>query len=169
MLWAFTLQWVVFGYSLSFSPWNRFIGGLTWLGLQGVGSAPYEAYAPGIPHEAFMIFQAMFAIITPALIIGAFAERMRFAAFVDLHHSLGDLCLRSRLPLGVGRWRMAEGDGGPRFRGGAVVHINAGVAALVAALVIGKRNGYNNRPVPPAQPALYRARHRAALVRVVRL
>src|SRR3989339_1114368 len=82
MLCVLTLQWMLFGYSLSFAPGNGFIGGLQWAGLAGVGIEPYAAYAPTIPHQAFMIFQAMFAIITPALIIGAFAERMKFSAFV---------------------------------------------------------------------------------------
>jgi Amt family ammonium transporter len=73
-----TVQWILFGYSLSFAPGKGFWGGLEWIGLSGVGAMPFKDYAPTIPHEAFMIFQAMFAIITPALIIGAFAERMRF-------------------------------------------------------------------------------------------
>jgi len=70
-----SIQWVLFGYSLSFAPAKGFWGGLSWLGLKGVGFEPYVDYAKDIPHQAFMIFQAMFAIITPALIIGAFAER----------------------------------------------------------------------------------------------
>ena len=77
-----SIQWVLFGYSLSFGPGNPFIGGLSWAGLNGVGLEPYADYSATIPHQAFMIFQAMFAIITPALIIGAFAERMKFSAFI---------------------------------------------------------------------------------------
>jgi Amt family ammonium transporter len=76
------LQWVLFGYSLAFSPGNSFLGSLSWVGLRGVGMEPYADYAATIPHQAFMIYQAMFAVITPALIIGAFAERMKFSAFL---------------------------------------------------------------------------------------
>jgi Amt family ammonium transporter len=77
-----SIQWVLFGYSLSFAPGEGFWGGLDWLGLSGVGLEPYADYAATIPHQAFMIFQGMFAVITPALIIGAFAERMKFSAFI---------------------------------------------------------------------------------------
>lgn len=82
MLCVLSLQWVLFGYSLSFSPGNGFLGSLNWVGLNGVGLEPYTDYAATIPHQLFMIFQAMFAVITPALIIGAFAERMKFSAFL---------------------------------------------------------------------------------------
>ena len=77
-----TIQWMVIGYSLSFSPGNSFIGGLQWLGLNGVGAVPNPDYAATIPHQAFMVFQLMFAIITPALMTGAFAERMKFSSFL---------------------------------------------------------------------------------------
>ena len=77
-----SLQWILFGYSLSFAPGNGFWGGLSWFGLKGVGSAPYAGYSATSPHQAFMFFQMMFAVITPALIIGAFAERMKFSAFL---------------------------------------------------------------------------------------
>ena len=144
-----TLQWVLFGYSLAFSPGSKFIGSLSWFGLHGVGAAPYPDYAPGIPHEAFMIFQAMFAIITPALIIGAFAERMKFSAFLIFTllwatFVYDPVC---HWIWGVGGWLKLLGV--IDFAGGAVVHINAGIAALVTALIIGKRTGYNNKPVPP--------------------
>jgi ammonium transporter, Amt family len=144
-----TLQWVLFGYSLSFSPGSKFIGSLTWFGLHGVGDAPYAAYAPGIPHEAFMIFQAMFAIITPALIIGAFAERMKFSAFLAFTILWATLVYDP-----VCHWIWGQGGwlkelGVIDFAGGAVVHINAGIAALVTALIIGRRNGYANKPIPP--------------------
>jgi Amt family ammonium transporter len=144
-----TLQWVLFGYSLSFAPGNKFIGDLSWFGLHGVGAAPYPDYAATIPHEAFMIFQAMFAIITPALIIGAFAERMKFSAFLIFTilwatFVYDPVC---HWIWGVGGWLRELGV--VDFAGGAVVHINAGIAALVTALVIGKRQGYGNRPVPP--------------------
>jgi Amt family ammonium transporter len=149
VLCVLTLQWVIFGYSLSFSPFNRFIGSLSWLGLQGVGAAPYADYSPTIPHEAFMIFQAMFAVITPALIIGAFAERMRFSAFLVFTllwatFVYDPVC---HWVWGVGGWLKELGV--IDFAGGSVVHINAGIAALVTALVIGKRTGYKGKPVPP--------------------
>jgi Amt family ammonium transporter len=144
-----TLQWVLFGYSLSFSPGSKFIGSLSWFGLHGVGDAPYAAYAPGIPHEAFMIFQAMFAIITPALIIGAFAERMKFSAFLAFMVLWATLVYDPvcHWIWGVGGWLKELGV--IDFAGGAVVHINAGIAALVTALIIGRRSGYANKPIPP--------------------
>jgi Amt family ammonium transporter len=136
-----SIQWIFFGYSLSFGPSNGFWGGLQWLGLKGVTNAPMAEYAPTIPHSAFMIFQAMFAIITPALIVGAFAERMKFSAFLlfVLFWSVFVYDPVCHWVWGSGGWlkRMGVLD----FAGGTVVHINAGVAALVSALVIGKRNG----------------------------
>src|SRR5262249_35750816 len=77
-----SIQWAVIGYSLAFEPGNALLGGFQWLGLNGVGLTPHSFYGPTIPHQAFMIYQCMFAIITPALISGAFAERMKFSAFV---------------------------------------------------------------------------------------
>ena len=151
VLCVLSLQWVLFGYSLSFSPGNGFIGGLHWAGLHGVGLTPYDAYAPGIPHQAFMIFQGMFAVITPALIIGAFAERMKFSAFL-----LFVICWAFLVydPVchwvwGIGGWLRNLGT--LDFAGGTVVHINAGIAALVTALVIGKRRGFNHgiKLIPP--------------------
>ncbi len=82
LLAALSIQWVLLGYSLSFAPGNGFWGGFAWVGLRGVGLEPYTGYSATVPHQAFMIFQAMFAVITPALIIGAFAERMKFSAFL---------------------------------------------------------------------------------------
>ena len=144
-----SLQWVVVGYSLAFHPGRGFFGGLDWSFLRGVGLEPYADYSATIPHQLFMMFQAMFAIITPALIIGAFAERMKFSAFVVF------LVLWATLvydPLahwvwGIGGWLRVLGT--LDFAGGTVVHINAGIAALVTALYLGKRKGYNNSPMPP--------------------
>ncbi|MCX5815866.1 MAG: ammonium transporter [Proteobacteria bacterium] len=149
VLGVISVQWVLYGYSLSFAPGKGFWGGLEWIGLCGVGSAPLKEYAETIPHEAFMIFQAMFAVITPALIIGAFAERMKFSAFlifVILWSTFvyDPVC---HWVWGIGGWLKEMGV--LDFAGGTVVHINAGIAALVTALVIGKRKGYNNKPVPP--------------------
>lgn len=149
MLCVISLQWVLFGYSLAFGPGKGFWGGLQWLGLNGVGLAPYADYAATIPHQAFMIFQAMFAIITPALIIGAFAERMKFSAFL-LFSILWSTFVYDPVAhwvWGIGGWLRIMGA--LDFAGGTVVHINAGIAAIVAALVLGKRKGYNRQPVPP--------------------
>lgn len=143
-----SLQWVLWGYSLSFGKGNAFIGGLEWFGLKGVGLEPYADYSATIPHQAFMIFQAMFAIITPALIIGAFAERMKFSAFI-----LFSLLWATFVYAPICHMVWAVGGfirnmGALDFAGGTVVHINAGVAALVTALMIGKRTGYENKPTP---------------------
>lgn len=142
-----SLQWVIYGYSLSFAPQEGFWGGLRWLGLSGVGFEPCADYASTIPHQAFMVFQGMFAIITPALIIGAFAERMKFSAFIFFvllwaTFVYDPVC---HWVWGAGGWlrKMGALD----FAGGTVVHINAGIAALVTALVIGKRR-YLNGTVP---------------------
>ena len=142
-----SIQWVLFGYSLAFGPGNPFVGGLSWLGLNGVGQAANADYAATIPHQAFMIFQAMFAIITPALIIGAFAERMKFAAFLLFMILWATLVYDPicHMVWAVGGWVRAWGA--LDFAGGTVVHINAGVAALVCALMLGKRLGYENKPM----------------------
>jgi Amt family ammonium transporter len=149
-----SVQWVLFGYSLAFGPGNKFIGGLSWAGLSGVGLEPFKAYSATVPHQAFMIFQAMFAIITPALIIGAFAERMKFSAFIAFiflwatfiydpvaHWVWGDGGLLRDLGSSLG--------GALDFAGGTVVHINAGIAGLVVAILIGRRKGYDKRTNPP--------------------
>ncbi len=142
-----SIQWVLFGYSLAFGPGNPFVGGLSWLGLNGVGQAANADYAATIPHQAFMIFQAMFAIITPALIIGAFAERMKFAAFLLFMILWATLVYDPicHMVWALGGWVRAWGA--LDFAGGTVVHINAGVAALVCALMLGKRLGYENKPM----------------------
>jgi Amt family ammonium transporter len=145
-----SIQWVLVGYTLAFGPsLHGFIGMLSWLGLHGVGQTPNPDYAGTIPHMLFMAFQMMFAIITPALIFGAVAERMRFKAFIIF------LLLWATLvydPLahwvwGVGGW--LRGLGALDFAGGLVVHISAGVTALVAAILLGRRRGYPEEPMPP--------------------
>ncbi len=149
ILCVLSIQWVLYGYSLAFAPGNGFWGGFDWIGLTGVGLEPYKAYAPTIPHQAFMIFQAMFAIITPALIIGAFAERMKFSGFL-LFTILWATFIYDPVAhwvWGVGGW--LKDMGALDFAGGTVVHINAGIAALATALFIGKRKGYNGRAIPP--------------------
>jgi Amt family ammonium transporter len=144
-----SVQWVLWGYSLAFAPGNWFIGSLSWAGLAGVGAEPFKDYAPTIPHGAYMIFQAMFAIITPALIIGAFAERMKFSAFVAFILLWATLIYDpvAHWVWGVGGWLKALGA--LDFAGGTVVHINAGIAGLVTALLIGKRKGYDGKVTPP--------------------
>ena len=145
-----SVQWILWGYSLSFGPdIGGFIGSLDWAGLQGVGLDPRPDYAATIPHQAFMVFQMMFAIITPALIIGAFAERMRFIPFVVF-----TLLWATFVYDPVCHWVWGIGGfirkmGALDFAGGTVVHINAGVAALVCALVLGKRLGYPHKMSPP--------------------
>jgi len=145
-----TVQWVVFGYSISFGPDIKgFIGGLDWTMLKGVGAEPNADYAGTIPHSVFMLFQMMFAIITPALIIGAFAERMKFGAFVVFSLLWSTIVYHP-----VAHWVWGVGGflrtmGALDFAGGTVVHINAGIAALVAALVLGKRLGYPKKLSPP--------------------
>ena len=144
-----SIQWVLFGYSLSFGPGNSIIGSLKWFCLNGVGLEPYSDYSATIPHQAFMVFQGMFAVITPALIIGAFAERMKFSAFFVF------IILWSTLVYDpVAHWVWGVGGflrnmGALDFAGGTVVHINAGIAALVTAVVLGKRKAYNSHPTPP--------------------
>ncbi len=149
ILCVLSLQWVLFGYSLAFAPGKGFFGGLQWVGLSGVGLEPFKDYAPTIPHQAFMMFQAMFAIITPALIIGSFAERMKFSAFL-LFTVLWATFVYDPVAhwvWGIGGW--LRDLGALDFAGGTVVHINAGIAALAATLFIGRRKGYNHRPIPP--------------------
>jgi len=145
-----SVLWVAVGYSLAFGPdVHGFIGGLQWMGLRGVGLDPNPTYAKTIPHEAFMIFQMMFAVITPGLIIGAFAERMRFRSFC-----IFSLLWAVLVYAPVAHW--VWGDGGflkvrgvVDFAGGIVVHINAGLAALAAALILGKRRGFPQTIHPP--------------------
>ena len=145
-----TLQWVIFGYSLSFGPDIKgMIGSLSWAGLHGVGLEPFADYSATVPHQAFMIYQAMFAIITPGLILGAFAERMKFSAFVVF-----SLLWATFVYDPVCHWVWGVGGflrnmGALDFAGGTVVHINAGVAALACALVLGKRKGYPSHMPPP--------------------
>ena len=149
ILCVLSIQWVLYGYSLAFAPGKGFWGGFAWVGLCGVGLDVYKDYAPTIPHQAFMIFQAMFAVITPALIIGAFAERMKFSAFL-LFTILWATFVYDPIAhwvWGVGGW--LKDLGALDFAGGTVVHINAGMGAMAAALLLGRRKGYENKPIPP--------------------
>lgn len=149
-----TLLWALFGYSLAFSDGNAFVGGFSHLFLRGVGSAPNAVYAPTIPQQTFMIYQLMFAIITPALITGAFAERMKFSAmliFTLLWTSLIYFPLAHMVWGSGGLLNAALGGKIPTldFAGGTVVHISSGISALVCAIFIGKRVGYPSQPMKP--------------------
>jgi Amt family ammonium transporter len=145
-----SVQWVLWGYTLAFGPdIGGLIGGLDWLALRGVGMEPNADYAATVPHQAFMVFQMMFAVITPALITGAFAERKRFKAFVVFTLLWATLVYDpvAHWVWGVGGWlRML---GALDFAGGTVVHITSGVSALVAALVLGRRKGLGSEAIEP--------------------
>jgi Amt family ammonium transporter len=149
-----TVIWAIIGFSLCFAPGNSFIGGLQHIFLHAVGRAPDPTYAATIPLETYMVFQLMFAIITPALICGAFAERMKFSAMV-LFMVLWSLIIydpMAHMVWGKGGFLNASlGGAFPTldFAGGTVVHITSGVSALVCALYLGKRVGYPHEPMPP--------------------
>lgn len=150
ILCVISLQWVLFGYSLAFGPdIHGIIGNLSWSGLNGVGASPNPDYAATIPHGVFMIFQMMFAVITPALIIGAYAERVKFPAFL-LFTLLWATFVYDPLAhwvWGTGGW--LKNLGALDFAGGIVVHVSSGISALVLALLLGKRVGYNHKPIRP--------------------
>ncbi|MEJ2009664.1 MAG: ammonium transporter [Acidobacteriota bacterium] len=149
-----TVVWAIVGFSLCFSPGTSFIGGFGHIFLHGVGSAPDPTYAGTIPFETYMVFQMMFAIITPALICGAFAERMKFSAMV-LFMVLWSFIVydpMAHMVWGKGGFlNAALGGAFPTldFAGGTVVHITSGVSALVCAIYLGKRVGYPQEPMPP--------------------
>jgi Amt family ammonium transporter len=150
MLTLISVQWVLWGYTLAFGPdRGGIIGGLEWFGLRGVGAEPNADYAATIPHQAFAIFQMMFAVITPALITGAFAERKRFTAFVlfSLLWATFVYAPVAHWVWGVGGWLRALGA--LDFAGGLVVHVTAGTAALVAALKVGRRLGFGHETMEP--------------------
>jgi len=138
-----TIQWVLFGYSLAFGPdVGHLIGNLDWVGLKGVGLDPNPDYSATVPHQAYMIFQMMFAIITPALISGAIAERIKFSTYVVFMILWAFLVYDplAHWVWGTGGW--LKELGALDFAGGLVVHISSGVSALACALVLGKRKGY---------------------------
>ena len=145
---AVGVLWIVIGYSLAFAPGSAWLGGFSWVMFKGVGLDP-NPYAPTIPHQAHAVYQAMFAVITPALVSGAIVERMRFRAY------LAFLILWSVLvyaPLahwvwGAGGW--LQKMGALDFAGGTVVHVSAGVSALVAAWFLGPRRDYRRVPISP--------------------
>jgi Amt family ammonium transporter len=149
-----SVLWALVGYSLAFSSGNAFIGGLENIFLRGVGAQPDPDYSAAFPLQTFMVFQLMFAIITPALITGSFAERMKFSAmaFFMILWSIIVYAPLAHMVWGKGGFLNAY-MGGPipalDFAGGAVVHISSGASALVCALYLGKRLGYPKEPMPP--------------------
>ena len=152
-----TILWAIVGFSLAFGEGNAFIGSLQYVFLEGVGGAPNTDYAATIPFQTFMVYQLMFAIITPGLICGAYAERMKFTAMV-VFSSLWLLlvyCPMAHMVWGKGGYFNAylpPAGGGMRafdFAGGTVVHITSGVSALICAIVLGKRKGYGTEPMKP--------------------
>lgn len=145
-----SVLWVLFGYSLAFGPdQGGLVGDLSWLGLNGVGVDPNPDYSETIPHQAFMVFQLMFAIITAALISGAFAERIRFPAFLAFTILWTTLVYDplAHWVWGVGGW--LRNMGALDFAGGTVVHISSGVSGLVIAILLGRRIGLDADPPTP--------------------
>ena len=144
------LSWILWGYSLAFGPdIGGFIGNLQWVGLQGVSATEAGPYADTIPHQAFMVFQAKFAIITPALIAGAFAERVKFSTFVIFIIAWSTIVYPP-----LAHWMWGQGGwlgemGALDFAGGAVVHISSGAAALAAAIIFGRRLGLGQMEMSP--------------------
>ncbi|HXH21393.1 MAG TPA: ammonium transporter [Dehalococcoidia bacterium] len=159
MLGLITVEFVLIGYSLAFGPdhWGL-IGDFSWFGLKDVSMSEPGPYAPTIPHQTYMIFQLMFAVITPALITGAFAERAKFSTFLVFMLAWAILVYNpvAHWVWGQGGWLGGIPDqdgqtglGALDFAGGTVVHINAGIAALVAAWLYGKRHGFGREPMEP--------------------
>ena len=160
MMQSFTLMalisvlWAIVGYSLCFHSGSSFLGNLGYFGLNGVGAAPDPDYAATIPQQTFMMFQLMFAIITPALITGAFAERMKFGALVVFMILWSLIVYDPMAHMVWGKGGLLNATLGGRFptldfAGGTVVHITSGVSALVTALYLGKRVGFPKQPMPP--------------------
>jgi len=145
-----SIQWILWGYTLAFGPdKGGIIGGLEWFGLRGVGVEPFDAYSKTIPHQVFMLFQMMFAVITPALITGAFAERKKFSAFL-----LFTVLWATFVYDPLAHWVWGDGGwlkklGALDFAGGTVVHISSGMSALVCAVMLGRRRGYGHQPMQP--------------------
>jgi Amt family ammonium transporter len=149
-----TVLWALFGYSLAFGEGSSLIGDFRYLLLNGVGSDPMPDYAATIPHQTWMLFQLMFAIITPALITGAFAERMKFSAMTLFMILWSVLVYYPMAHMVWGKGGMLNAFLGGSvpcydFAGGTVVHITSGVSALVCAIYMGKRNGYGSEPMRP--------------------
>ena len=147
-----SVVWVLWGYSLAFGPdVGHFIGNLDYIGLRGVSATEAGPYASTIPHQTFMIFQAMFAIITPALITGAFAERIKFSTLVIFTVVWSTIVYAplAHWVWGVDGWLGLNGWGALDFAGGTVVHISSGAAALTAAIIFGRRLGFGKDSMEP--------------------
>jgi Amt family ammonium transporter len=149
-----SIVWAIVGYSLAFGEGLPFLGDLRYLFLNGVGAAPNPDYAATIPHQTYMIYQLMFAIITPALISGAFAERMKFSAMLLFTVLWMFVVYFPMAHMVWGKGGLLNAFLGGRiptfdFAGGTVVHITSGVSALVCALYLGKRSGYRSEPMKP--------------------
>jgi ammonium transporter, Amt family len=154
MMALITVMWALCGYSLSFGEGNSFVGSVHHLFLRGVGAQPEPAYSATIPHQTFMIYQLMFAIITPALITGAFAERMKFSAMVAFMALWSILVYDPMAHMVWGKGGLLNAALGGHFptldfAGGTVVHVTSGVSALVCALYLGPRLGYPKQAMPP--------------------
>jgi len=154
MMAIISILWAICGYSLAFGPGNSFIGNFHHLFLRGVGLLPEADYSASIPQQTFMIYQLMFAIITPALITGAFAERMKFSAMVLFMVLWSFLVYDPMAHMVWGKSGLLNAALGGRFptlhfAGGTVVHITSGVSALVCAIYLGRRLGYPHEPMPP--------------------
>jgi len=145
-----SILWMLYGYSLSFGPdVHHIIGNLDWAMLNHVGAEPYPFYSKTVPHQLFMLFQMMFAVITPALITGAFAERFKFKTYLVFL-----VVWFTFVYCPIAHWIWGQGGwikelGGLDFAGGMVVHIASGMSALVATLLIGKRIGWRKGPMQP--------------------
>jgi Amt family ammonium transporter len=149
-----TVLWALFGYSMAFGPGSSVVGGFDFALLRGVGASPDADYAATIPAQTFMVFQLMFAIITPGLIAGAFAERMKFSAMVAFMVLWSAIVYNPMAHMVWGKGGLLNAALGGRipaldFAGGTVVHITSGVSALVCAIYLGKRIGYPKTPMPP--------------------
>jgi Amt family ammonium transporter len=145
-----SIQWILWGYSIAFGPdVGHLFGNLSWFGLKGVGLAPNPDYAPTIPHQLYMVFQMMFAAITPALITGAFAERIKFSTFVVFTLLWATLVYDPIAHWVWGKDGWLHNLGALDFAGGTVVHMSSGISALVVALVMGRRSGFPHVIPPP--------------------
>jgi len=154
MMALITILWAICGYSLAFSPGNSVLGGLHYFLLHGVGLQPDPDYAATIPQQTFMVYQLMFAIITPALITGAFAERMKFSAMLLFMVLWSFFVYDPMAHMVWGKGGLLNASLGGRFptldfAGGTVVHVTSGVSALVCALYLGRRLGYPKDMMPP--------------------
>ena len=150
LLCLISVQWVLWGYSIGFGPdVKHLFGNLSWFGLNGVGLTPNADYAATIPHQLFMLFQMMFAVITPALITGAFAERIKFSTFVVFSLLWATFVYDPIAHWVWGKDGWLHNLGALDFAGGTVVHMSSGFSALVLAIIMGKRKGYPRITPPP--------------------